>query len=169
MKKLSKLVALLLAGAMAMLMLTACGSNISGEDKQAEEAVMTQIRAKGSATQNLDNDRELRNIAAQNLDNDINIGFGNYLFTSKVHLKGIKPAEENIVFTITAKYDYTDTRLDKLLDRLLAKINSDGNNDSGININESGNWTKVGVVVKNVKGQSYLAISIQVKNPRYKK
>lgn len=169
MKKLSKLVALLLAGAMAMLLLTACGGG-SSEDKQAEEAVMTKLRAKGgAATQSLDNDQALREIAAQNLDSDIKIGLGNSLLTSKVHFEGLIPAEENIVFTVTASYDYKDTGLDKLLDRLLDKINVDSGNSSGININESGNWTKVGVVAKNDKGKSYLAISIQVKNPAYKK
>ena len=63
MKKLSKIVALLLAGAMAMVMLTACSGGVSGEDKDAEEKVMGQIRGKSTSTTSLRNDSELKKIA----------------------------------------------------------------------------------------------------------
>lgn len=75
MKKLSKIVALLLAGAMAMLMFTACtGGGGSSEDKDAEEKVMSQIRGKSTSTASLQNDKDLQKVAAAHLDEDLKGG-----------------------------------------------------------------------------------------------
>ena len=61
MKKLSKIVALLLAGAMAMLMFTACSGGGGGsEDKAAEEKVMSQIRGKSTSAASLQNEKTCR-------------------------------------------------------------------------------------------------------------
>ena len=69
MKKLSKIVALLLAGAMAMLMFTACtGGGGGSEDKEAEEKVMSQIRGKSTSAASLQNDKDLQKVAAAHLD-----------------------------------------------------------------------------------------------------
>ena len=46
MKKLSKIVALLLAGAMAMLMFTACSGGGGSADTQKEEAIRKQLGTK---------------------------------------------------------------------------------------------------------------------------
>ena len=155
MKKRSRLAALLLAGVMALLLLTACGGS-KGEEAAAENAVMNQIRARSASTQSLENDAELRRIAMQNLDSDIEAGYRNYLFKHKLHTKH---TNDSVILTITAEYNYKDTNLEKLLDYILG----DKGYDSDLNIKEDGNWTKVGVAVKNEKGRSYVAISIQVK------
>lgn len=60
MKKLSKIVALLLAGAMAMLMFTACSGGGGGADTQKEEAIraamlQSQFRSRTSTTPRPDN------------------------------------------------------------------------------------------------------------------
>ena len=49
MKKLSKIVALLLAGAMAMLMFTACSGGGGSADTQKEEAIRKQLGTKTEA------------------------------------------------------------------------------------------------------------------------
>lgn len=168
MKKLKRLAALLLAGAMVMLLFTACGGS-SGEDTAAEEAVMKQINLKrGTSTQSLENDKELRDLAMKYLNEDIvnaNISLGNHKFIGDVHIDGVDPAEEYVTVTVTANYMFNGTLLNSLLDKIL------GSNrvPTGINVTESGNWTKVGVVVKSDNSQKYVAVSVQVKNLNYKK
>lgn len=65
------------------------------------------------------------------------------------------------ILTITAKYDYADTLLSDILTRLSNYI--DTNVDASVN--QSGTWSKVGVVVKRNETQSYVGIAIRVKNP----
>lgn len=61
MKKLSKIVALLLAGAMAMLMFTACSGGGGGADTQKEEAIRKQLGTKSKAVKLCDNDGKVKN------------------------------------------------------------------------------------------------------------
>lgn len=171
MKKLSKIVALLLAGAMAMVMLTACsgggntGSNLK-EDKDAEAKVMSQIRNKGTSTASLQNDEDLRKTAEKWLEQDLKGGFEflGYKFNGDVHVEGKK--ERFLTVTVTANYLFDGT----LLNTLLKQIETNHNVSTGVkaNINQSGNWTKVGVVVKTDNKQSFVAISFKIVNPDYK-
>ena len=74
MKKLSKIVALLLAGALTMLLFTACGGGGGGsssmsEDKDAETRVMGLIQNREGAA-SLQNDSDMQRIAAAKLDED---------------------------------------------------------------------------------------------------
>ena len=74
MKKLSKIVALLLAGALTMLLFTACsggggGSSSMSEDKDAETRVMGLIQNREGAA-SLQNDSDMQRIAAAKLDED---------------------------------------------------------------------------------------------------
>ena len=172
MKKLKKLAALLLAGAMAMLLLTACGGG-NGEDKQAEEAVMQKINTNRgastqSSTQSLENDKDLREIALKYLNSDIEASgnaFG-HIFTGGVYPEGIgDPNAEFVTVTVTAKYKFDGTMLSTLLNMILGS----GRVPTNINANEEGNWTKVGVVVKSDNSQKYVAVTVQVRNPEYKK
>ena len=68
---------------------------------------------------------------------------------------------DDLVITITAKYDYADTLLSDILTRLSNYI--DTNVDASVN--QSGTWSKVGVVVKRNETQSYVGIAIRVKTP----
>lgn len=165
MKKLSKIVALLLAGAMAMLMFTACSGGGGGEDKEAEEKVMGQIRSKSTSTASLQNDKDLQKVAAAHLDEDLKGGisiFGHKL-VGNVHVEG--KDKEYLTITVTANYTYTDTLLSAILTEISKKVSTDAN----VDIQQSGSWSKVGVVVKTSNTKSYVGIAFQIKNPNPQK
>lgn len=164
MKNLKKFVALLLAGVMAMVMLTACSGGVSGEDKDAEEKVMGQIRGKSTSTTSLRNDSELKKIAAAHLDEDLKGGisiFGHKLI-GDVHIEG--KDKEYLTITVTANYTYSDTMLSAILTEISKKVSTDAN----VDIQQSGSWSKVGVVVKTSNTKSYVGIAFQIKNPNPK-
>ena len=161
MKNLKKFVALLLAGVMAMVMLTACsgGGNTGNmkEDTKTEAEVLSKY---STGTVAVENDKALKAKAEKFLDDKLNasvsIGGYNFDFDSKVDGKTV---------LVAAKLTYKDTMLGAFLDWLSQKVNTDTN----VNISQNGNWTKIGVVVKtdiNTK-QSYMAIAFQIKDPKY--
>ena len=153
MTKLRKLTALLLAGALALLLLTACGGGggSSSPEAQAEANVMRAIN-NGRAVA-LANDDGMREVAAANLDAELKGGALGYNFYHKVVAD-----RDNSTLTLIAKYDYKNTSLEKLI----AYITKD-NPTSNLNFNQSGNWTRVGVAARTVQGQTYIAISLQIK------
>lgn len=156
MKKLSKLTALLLAGAMVLLLLTACsGGGNSGENTQAEAAYMKAVNAKRGSMQALDNDVALRAEANKQLEAVIKAG--NYSGLASV--KPIRNADGKITgMTTVVKCDYDETALEEFFTKY-----DFGN--SNININAAGLWSKVGVVVRVVNNQTYIAVSVEFRNP----
>lgn len=156
MKKLKKFAALLLVGVMALALLTACGGGGSGENAQAEASVMTAINGKrGTAAVKLDNDAERKAIARQNIDYVAIHGFDG--FSSDVRFKvDTNLKEGQFGFTFVAKYDYENTKLDDLIKKI-----TDGNGKN-VKSNYVDNWTNVGVVVKTVNGQTYIAVSVAI-------
>lgn len=159
MKNLKKFAALLLAGAMALLMLTACGGGGSGSaEKTEEQKVMEKIGSQKNV--HVTSDVELRAIAEAHLNEDLKIVWklGNHAFVGGIYVNNLG---DDLVITITAKYDYADTLLSDILTRLSNYI--DTNVDASVN--QSGTWSKVGVVVKRNETQSYVGIAIRVKNP----
>lgn len=155
MKKLKKFVALLLVGVMALALLTACGGGGSGEDAQAEASVMTAINGKRTAETKLDNDAERKAVARQNIDYVAIHGFDG--FSSDVRFKvDTNLKEGQFGFTFVAKYDYENTKLDDLITRIT------GGNGKDVKSNYVDNWTNVGVVVKTVNGQTYIAVSVAI-------
>lgn len=171
MKNLKKFVALLLAGVMAMVLFTACsgggtGSNLK-EDKDAEAKVMSQIHDKGISAASLKNDDDLRRTAEKWLEHDLkgSFEFLGYKFNGDVHVEG--QTERYLTVTVTANYLFEGT----LLNALLKQIETNTNVSTGVkaNINQSSNWTKVGVVVKTDNKQSFVAISFKIVNPNYGK
>ena len=169
MKNLKKFVALLLAGVMAMVMLTACGGGVGSEDKEAEEKVMGQIRGKSTSSASLQNDSDLKKVAAAHLDEDLKGAFDvfGYKFKGNVHVEGEN--EQYLIVTVTANYVFEGT----LLNKLLKQIENSDKVSSGIkaNINQSGKWSKVGVVVmtNTSNKQSFVAITFRIENPNYNK
>lgn len=172
MKKLSKIVALLLAGALTMLLFTACsgggGSSSSmSEDKDAETKVMGLIQKKEGAA-SLQNDSDMQKIAAAKLDEDLKGAFDvlGYKFKGNVHVEGEN--EQYLIVTVTANYWFEETLLNKLLQKI---ENSDKLSSFNANINQSGKWSKVGVVVKTNTSnkQSFVAITFKIENPNYNK
>lgn len=159
MKNLKKFAALLLAGAMALLMLTACGGGGGGSVNNPEEQkVLTQIGNQKGVQ--VTNDAELRAIAEAHLDEDLKIVWklGNHAFRGDVYVNNLG---DDLVITVTAKYDYEDTLLSDILFRLSNYIDT----KVDASVNQSGIWSKVGVVIKHNESQSYIGIAIRVKNP----
>ena len=152
MTKLRKLTALLLAGALALLLLTACGGGGSASpEAQAEANVMRAINDRRAVA--LANDDGMREVAAANLDAELKGGALGYNFYHKVVAD-----RDNSTLTLIAKYDYKNTSLENLI----GYITKD-NPTSNLNFNQSGNWTRVGVAARTVQGQTYIAISLQIK------
>lgn len=153
MKHLKKLAALLLVGVLALSLLTACGGGGStSADTQAETAVMAAInenRPVGSAK--LQNSSELRKIANQRIDAAISGKLGQLSSDFKFELDP-NPEDGSVGFTLVAKCDYKNTDLAKLI-KTVTNINS-------YNMNK---WSEVGVVVRTVDGQTYIAISVAIK------
>lgn len=162
MTKLRKLTALLLAGALTLLLLTACsGGGSSGPEAQAEAEVMRAInndRANGRAAP-LSNDPDMQRIAKKklaeaNLDANLNGSIEKYKFYNDV-----KYDRETSTLTLIAQYDYQNTKLDDLIGCI-----TEGNKSSNLNFNHSSKWTKVGVAAKIHNGKTYIAITLQVNN-----
>lgn len=160
MTKLRKLTALLLAGALTLLLLTACsggGGGSSGPEAQAEAKVMRAIRSNPS-TKNLKYDVDMCNIAENelantNLDTELKGYIGGYGVYHKVKID-----REKSTLTLIAQYDYQNTKLDDLI-----KYITNDSGASSLNFNQAGRWTKVGVAAKIHQGQTYIAITLQVK------
>ncbi|MBD9241615.1 MAG: hypothetical protein EGQ64_04845 [Ruminococcaceae bacterium] len=158
MTKLRKLTALLLAGALALLLLTACGGGggSASPEAQAEANVMRAINNSRPTTMALSNDDGMRAVANARLDE----------LDKKIELKGdvlgyqsfTKVEIKNGTLTLVAKYDYKDTTLQKIIDRI-----SGGNPNKDLNFALNGNYTKAGVVARTIQGQTYIAISLQIK------
>lgn len=160
MTKLRKLTALLLAGALTLLLLTACsggGGGSSGPEAQAEAKVMQAIRS-NSSTKNLEYDVGMCNIAKDelnktNLDTELKGSIGGYGVYHKVKID-----QANSTLTLIAQYDYQNTKLKDLIGCI-----TNNNEASNLNFNLSSKWTKVGVAAKIHQGQTYIAITLQVK------
>lgn len=154
MKHLKKLAALLLVGVLALSLLTACGGGGStSADAQAETAVMAAINENPnrSGKDKLQNSSELRKIANQRIDAAISGKLGQLSSDFKFELDP-NPEDGSVGFTLVAKCDYKNTDLAKLI-KTVTNINS-------YNMNK---WSEVGVVVRTVDGQTYIAISVAIK------
>lgn len=161
MKKLKKFAALLLVGVMALALLTACGGGGSSTNKAEEQKVMEQIgKEKGISVAS---DAELRAVAERHLKEQLNGAFqlGNHKFVGDVDVEGEK--DDYLIITVTAKYTYSDTLLSSLLKAI--ETSTKVSNKVNANVNQKGTWSNVGVVVITDNEQSYIGLSIRVKNP----
>lgn len=146
---------------MALLMLTACGGGGGSVNNPEEQKVMSLIRDQKGAQ--VTSDAELRATAERHLREDLEGRvdiLGHKVFT-KVHVEGEK--EDYMIITVTANYVYSDT----LLSALLKAIETSTKVPIGVkaNVNQSGTWSKVGIVILSDTEQSYIGLSIRVKNP----
>lgn len=166
MTKLSKLTALLLAGALTLLLLTACsgGGGSSGPEAQAEaEAKVMEAINKGRAVNGravaLANDPDMQKVANTYLDAlelELNGAALGYKFSNKADAKW-DADNQNATLTLVAKYDYNDTTLQKIIDQI-----SGSDQNKALNFALNGNYTKAGVVARIIHGQTYVAISLRV-------
>lgn len=154
MKKLKKFAALLLVGVMALALLTACGG---GGGPTEEQKVLAQIsQEKGvQAT----NDTKLREVAERRLDESLQYKIFGYAGAFKFYTE---PLGDDRVITITARYDYKDTLLSDVLNRISKYVDTDHN----ASVEQDGNWSNIGVVVKSNNEQSYIGISIRIKGKK---
>lgn len=154
MKKLKKFAALLLVGVMALALLTACGG---GGSPTEEQKVLAQISQEKSVQ--VTNDAELRAVAERNLNEDLNakIKILGYAGAFNFHTDRL---EGDLVITITARYDYKDTLLSDVLNKIY------NYEDYNASVKQDGNWSNIGVVVQSNNEQSYIGISIRIKGKK---
>lgn len=155
MKNLKKFVALLLAGVMAMVLLTACGGGAGSNLKEDTNAETKVLGKYSTSTVNVKNDKDLRAVAEGHLDTKFKVlGYAGAFraYTDKVG--------NDLVITIIARYDYKDTLLNEVLDRISNYVDTDHN----VSVQQKGDWTNIGVVAKGNNQQSYIGVSIRIKN-----
>lgn len=167
MKKLSKIVALLLAGALTMLLFTACGGGGGGgfghRDQDKEDEAFGKFTSMAQAGSVKENDKSLQAVADGYLQKDLNsrVDFLDAKLVCKVHVDG--KDQEYLTITVTALYDYGI-----VVNKILTKIQEEvGRELPGTNVDVKGNgsWTKLGVVVRSDGTHSYIAVAFQIDNP----
>ena len=163
MKKLKKFAALLLVGVMALALLTACGGGGDGmvTNKDEENKVISRI-SQDHGNIAVTNDEGLRAIAEGHLNMDrekLDGRFKLYGYTGALQFHK-HDVGDDLVITITARYNYKDTLLSDVMTRISKYIDT----DVDASVKQDGNWSNVGVVVKRNNEQSYIGISICIKN-----
>lgn len=167
MKKLSKIVALLLAGALTMLLFTACGGGGGGfghRDKDEEDRAFGKFKDMAQASNVTENDKSLQAVADGHLQKDLNSSveiFGAKL-VGKVHVDG--KDQEYLTITMTGRYEYGF-----VVSRILTEIQEEINKkwpETKVNVSGRGSWTKLGVVVRSDGTHSYIAVAFQIDNPK---
>lgn len=152
MKKLKKFAALLLVGVMALALLTACGG---GGGPTEEQKVLAQISQEKGVQ--VTNDAELRAVAEKRLDESLQYKVFGYAGAYRFYTE---PVGNDLAVTITARHNYKDTFLSTVLTYISQYIKTDV---SG-NVSQDGIWSNIGVVVKSDNEQSYIGITIRIKN-----
>ena len=151
MKKLKKFAALLLVGVMALALLTACG----GGGQTEEQKVLAQISQEKGVQ--VTNDAELRAVAEKRLDESLQYKVFGYAGAYRFYTDSVG---NDLAVTITARHNYKDTFLSTVLTYISQYIKTDV---SG-NVSQDGIWSNIGVVVKSDNEQSYIGITIRIKN-----
>lgn len=178
MKKLSKIVALLLAGALTMLLFTACGGGGTGAEKEKENEILKELGKRTEAA-NLVKDGKLQNNDSKlyietkdflngRIDADTD-AFGHLRLDGKTDgfdpIKGLDSTKEYLTVTVWSNYE-TAGYVAKFISLITERI---GNiKDTNSNLKVDTNWVNVAVVVRTTEKGSYAAIAIQVRNPAYK-
>ena len=178
MKKLSKIVALLLAGAMAMVMLTACSGGGTSAEKEQEKEILKGLSSQPEAAnlvkegklQNNDSKLyiETRDFLNARIEADTK-AFGHLRLDSKIDgfdtKTGLDSTKEYLTVTVWSDYETAGYVADfiSLITKQIGNI-KDTNNNLKVNTN----WVNVAVVVRTTEKGSYAAIAIQVRNPAYK-
>ena len=171
MKNLKKFVALLLAGVMAMVMLTACSGGTTA-DTEKEEAIRKQLGKRTEATSlcdrdgKVENDSQLYKETAKLLDARIKAetsAFG--ILAVDFDVKGIDPVEQYVTVTLSADYK-TAGLVAGLITKITEELGKIESTNNSVKLDTE--WAKAAVVVRTTEKGSYAAIAIQVKNIAYK-
>ena len=167
MKKLSKIVALLLAGALTMLLFTACsgggGSSFGHRDKDEEDRAFGKFKGMAQASNVTENDKSLQAVADGHLQKDLNtsVEILGAKLVGKVHVDG--KDQEYLTITMTGRYEYGF-----VVSRILTEIQEEINKkwpETKVNVSGRGSWTKLGVVVRSDGTHSYIAVAFQIDKP----
>lgn len=165
MKKLSKIVALLLAGALTMLMFTACGGggSFGHRDQDKEKEAFGKFTSKAQASSVKENDKSLQAVADGYLQKDLNssVEFFGAKLVGKVHVDG--KDQEYLTITMTARYDYGF-----IVTKILTEIQEEVGKElpgTNVNVKGDGSWTNLGVVVRTDGTHSYIAVAFKINNP----
>lgn len=170
MKKLSKIVALLLAGALTMLMFTACGGgggSFGHRDQDKEDEAFGKFTSMTQASSVKENDKSLQAVADGYLQKDLNsrVEILGAQLVGKVHVEGEDQKELTITVTGSYKYGYiVNTILNEIQDAVGNKLPG-----TNVDVKGEGSWTNLGVVVRTDGTHSYIAVAFKVKNPNYNK
>ena len=171
MKKLSKIVALLLAGALTMLLFTACGGGGGGSfgqrKQEYEDKAFDKFKGMAQASSVTENDKSLQAVADGYLQKDLNssIEILGAKLVGKVHVDG--KDQEELTITVTGRYDYgliVTTILNEIQEAVGRELPG-----TNVNVKGDGSWTKLGVVVRSDGTHSYIAVAFKIKNPNPKK
>lgn len=167
MKKLSKIVALLLAGALTMLLFTACGGGGGSFGQRMpddEKEAFKNFKSKAQASNVTENDKSLQAVADGYLQKDLNtsVEILGAKLVGKVHVDG--KDQEYLTITMTGRYEYGF-----VVSRILTEIQEEINKkwpETKVNVSGRGSWTKLGVVVRSDGTHSYIAVAFQIDNPK---
>ena len=166
MKNLKKFVALLLAGVMAMVMLTACSGGTTA-DTEKEEAIRKQLGKRTEATSlcdrdgKVENDSQLYKETAKLLDARIKAetsAFG--ILAVDFDVKGIDPVEQYVTVTLSADYK-TAGLVAGLITKITEELGKIESTNNSVKLDTE--WAKAAVVVRTNEKGSYAAIAIQVR------
>lgn len=167
MKKLSKIVALLLAGALTMLLFTACGggggSSFGHREKDEEDRAFGKFKGMTQASNVTENDKSLQAVADGYLQKDLNtsVKILGAKLVGKVHVDG--KDQEELTITVTGSYDYGYI-VTAILNEIQEAVGKELP-ETNVDVKGDGSWTKLGVVVRSDGTHSYIAVAFQIENP----
>lgn len=168
MKNLKKFAALLLVGAMALLMLTACGGGEVGERVPEAESNLFDRYANSSQASNIkENNKSLQAIADGHLQKDLNTDisiFGGPRLVADVHLDGVE--DRYLIVTVTA--NYTGGPLSEAALAFAETLIGKKLPGTNVDVHGKGTWVDMGVVVRELGTRKYVAVAIKIENPNYK-